>query len=360
MLTGLTLAYTNNDYIADKIFQRVPVTTETFKYKKYLKSLNLQVPDTLVGDTGEPNEVKFEFEKLTETVDGHSLIERIPQTSKQEAAAENEDIMTKTTNFLTNVFLGAREKRIADMLQDINNYDGNYKILTANEKFTKDNVDAFDVVDDACDKVWFNQYTDTVEVKAPSAVAAGLRVYLNKNRNIAKSLDNTVCKTVKGLEYPVEFILNKENTESNALNGAGITTFINYKGSYRIFGARNCAYPSKIGIETFDSVIDTKNHIEKTIENSSFYCIGEPITRAFIDNVLETINAKFNEWKNPANQIILGGNAWFDESLNTASQIANGKIRFSYKFCPPSVAEEIEYYSYVDINIITQALSNAD
>lgn len=203
----------------------------------------------------------------------------------------------------------------------------------------------------------YNQYMDTTEIKAPSAVAAGLRVYLNKNRNIAKSLDNTACKTVKGLEYPVEFILNKENTESNALNGAGITTFINYKGSYRIFGARNCAYPSKTGIETFDSVIDTKNFIEKTIENSSFYCIGEPITRAFIDNVLERIAAKFNEWKNPSNQIILDGSVWFDESLNPASQLANGKIKFSYKFCPPPVVEEIEYYSYIDINIITQALS---
>lgn len=206
----------------------------------------------------------------------------------------------------------------------------------------------------------YNQYTDAVEIKAPSAVAAGLRVYLNKTRNVAKSIDNTVCKTVQGLEYPVEFIINKENTESNALNGAGITTFINYKGSYRIYGARNCAYPSKTGIETFDSVIDTKNFIEKTIENSSFACIGEPVTRAFIDNVLEKINAKFNEWKNPSNQIILGGNAWFDESENPASQLANGKIRFSYKFCPPSVAEEIEYSAYIDINIITQAISNAD
>lgn len=206
----------------------------------------------------------------------------------------------------------------------------------------------------------YNQYTDTTELKAPSPVAAGLRVYLNKNRNVAKSIDNTVCKTVKGLEYPVEFVLNKENTETNALNGAGITTFINYKGAYRIYGARNCSYPSKTGIKTFDSVIDTKNFIEKTIENSSFYCVGEPITKGFIDNVLESINAKFNEWQNPANQIILGGNAWFDENENSASQIANGKIRFSYKFCPPSVSEEIEYISYIDINIITQALSNAD
>ena len=185
----------------------------------------------------------------------------------------------------------------------------------------------------------YNQYTDAVEVKAPSAVAAGLRVYLNKTENVAKSLDNTVSKTTQGLEFPVEFILNKENTESNALNGAGITTFINYKGSYRIYGARNCSYPSQTGIETFDSVIDTKNFIEKSIENASFECVGGRITRGFIDNILDKINAKFNEWANPENQIILGGNAWYDESLNTASQLANGKIRFSYKFCPPPVAE---------------------
>ncbi|MCR5260642.1 MAG: phage tail sheath subtilisin-like domain-containing protein [Candidatus Gastranaerophilales bacterium] len=206
----------------------------------------------------------------------------------------------------------------------------------------------------------YNQHTDTVETKAPSAVAAGLRVYLNKTENVAKSLDNTVCKTVLGLEYPVEFILNKENTESNALNGAGITTFINYKGGYRIYGARNCAYPSESGIETFDSVIDTRNFIEKTIENSSFECVGSRLTKGFIDNVLDVINAKFNEWKNAENQIILGGNAWFDESRNPAQQLANGKVRISYKFCPPPVVEELEYSSYIDINIITQALTNAD
>lgn len=155
MLTGLTLAYTNNDYIADKIFKKVSVTTETFKYKKYLKSLNLQLPETLIGETGEPNEVKFKAEKLMASVEGHSLIERIPETSNKEAKAENENLMISATNFLTNVFLGAREKRLADMLQDKNNYDGNFKELKSNEKFTVDTIDAFEIVDDACQKVWF-------------------------------------------------------------------------------------------------------------------------------------------------------------------------------------------------------------
>ena len=202
----------------------------------------------------------------------------------------------------------------------------------------------------------YNQYTDKNELKPLSPALAGLRVKLNKEENIAKSLDNTPIKTAKGLEYPVEFILNKENTESNALNDKGISTVINYKGEYRFWGGRNCSYPLKSGIETFDSPVDTANFIEKTIENASFILVGKSVTKAFIDNVLEQIQAKFNTWKNPENQIIYDGQVWFDDSLNPAEELANGHIIFSYKFCPLCVAEHIEYYSYIDISLINQAL----
>ncbi|MCR5260638.1 MAG: hypothetical protein K6C94_02250 [Candidatus Gastranaerophilales bacterium] len=155
MLTGISLAYTNNQYIADLIFKSVPVATESFKYKKYLKSMNLQLPETLVGETGEPNKVKFAHEKITASVDGHALIDEVSEVSNKEAAAENENLMISSTKFLTNVFLGAREKRIADLLQDTNTYSGNYQSLTSGQKFTNANVDAFGIVDDAAQKVWF-------------------------------------------------------------------------------------------------------------------------------------------------------------------------------------------------------------
>lgn len=202
----------------------------------------------------------------------------------------------------------------------------------------------------------YNQNTDENELRPLSPALAGLRVKLNREQNIAKSLDNTPLTTVKGLEYPVQWLLNKEDTEAGALNAKGITTVINYKGEYRTWGGRNCAFPAKTGIETFDSPVDTANFIEKTIENGSFVLVGKSVTRAFIDNVLEQIRAKFNTWQNPENQLIVGGSVWYDESLNPADELANGHIIFSYKFCPPPVAEHIEYYSYIDISLITQAL----
>ncbi|MBQ9688015.1 hypothetical protein IJV79_00100, partial [bacterium] len=140
----------------------------------------------------------------------------------------------------------------------------------------------------------------------------------------------------------------------NTLHSNGIATVINWQGSYRIWGARNCSYPSQTGIETFDCVIDTANFIEKTIEQGSFEFVGSKVTRAFIDNVLETIKAKFNSWKNLG--IILDGDVWFDMALN--SELDNGKIVFNYDFCPPGVAEHIRYNSYINVNYITTALTN--
>lgn len=204
----------------------------------------------------------------------------------------------------------------------------------------------------------YNQYLNEKLLKPISPVLAGLRVKVNKTMDIAKSIDNTKSLTITGLEYPIEFILNKENTETNALNGAGIATVINWKGTYRIWGARNCAYPSETGIETFDSVIDTANFIEKTIESGSFQCVGAKITRAFIDDVLEQIKAKFNTWKNPEVGLILDGDVWYDETINTAENISNGFITFCYDFCPPAVAEHIRYTSYINIKYITSALAS--
>ncbi len=203
----------------------------------------------------------------------------------------------------------------------------------------------------------YNQYLDETIAKSPSPTNVGIRVRLNKKRNIAKSIDNTVSKTTKGLEFPVEFVLNKENTESNALNGAGLGTYINYKGSYRVYGVRNLSYPSESGITTSESAQAVINFIEKTIEQGSFECVGENITKAFIDDVVEQINNKFNTWSNPENPIIYGGKCWFDESLNPVEDLANFKLVLSYEFCPLSTIETLTYRSTVNITIMKNSLS---
>ncbi len=206
----------------------------------------------------------------------------------------------------------------------------------------------------------YNSYQNTTKLKPLSPVLAGIRVRLDRERNVAKSTDNTTSKTIVGLQYPISFMLNKTGTDSNRFNALGITTVINYKGNYQIWGARNSSYPLKSGLMTFNSARRTRDFINKSVRESSFVCVGENITRGFIDDVLNAINSKFATWSNPLdidNYIIYGGEAYYDESLNKPETIADGHIYFSYNACPLANTERITFYDVLDISIITKALS---
>lgn len=206
----------------------------------------------------------------------------------------------------------------------------------------------------------YNSYQDTTSLKPLSPVVAGLRVKLDRERNVAKSIDNTVSKTITSTQFPVSFILDDSTTDSNRLNALGVTTVINYKGEYRIWGGRNTSFPNNEGLMTFESVRRTRDFINKSIQETSFVCIGENITRGFIDNILNMINSAFAKWSNPANKneyIIYGGEAYYDESLNTAESLANGHIYFPYEACPLCSAERITFKDILDITLITKSLN---
>lgn len=207
----------------------------------------------------------------------------------------------------------------------------------------------------------YNSNSDTTTLKPYSPVLAGIRVKLDRERNVAKSIDNTELKTVTGTEFPIYFKLNDKNCDANRFNKLGIATVINYKGAYHSWGGRNASYPSKEGLMTFESAKRTRLMVQKSIENASFVCVGETVTRGFIDDVLNTINAQFAKWSNTSdskNCIMYQGEAYWDESLNTAESLADGKIRFPFKWCPLCVAEHIVFEDILEISFITKALNN--
>ncbi len=182
-LTGVALSYKNKSYIADKIFKSVPVSTSSFKYLIYDKSLNLQLPETAIGSTGKPNEVDFGGEKRTESVKDNSLTVYIPKDAVEEAEKDGEDIFTRKTEFLTNIFDACREKRVADLLQNEKNYGSNVKMLGKDEKFTSKDVNAFDIVDTAAAEVWFKPNIMIGSRKAINALRKNPAVVKAANHN---------------------------------------------------------------------------------------------------------------------------------------------------------------------------------
>ncbi|MTI11562.1 hypothetical protein, partial [Sansalvadorimonas verongulae] len=54
VLTAIAIAYTNSEFIADRVLPRVGVGSREFKWTQYNKEDRFTIPETLVGRKGRP------------------------------------------------------------------------------------------------------------------------------------------------------------------------------------------------------------------------------------------------------------------------------------------------------------------
>lgn len=86
--TAIALAYTNRELIADQVLPRITVTSREFKWDKHEKAGLFQVPNTLVGRKGAPNEVEFTATEETASVGDYGLEDAIPSVDVEAAAGK--------------------------------------------------------------------------------------------------------------------------------------------------------------------------------------------------------------------------------------------------------------------------------
>lgn len=226
-LTGISLSYTNKKrFIADKIFNRVSVTTKNFQYYMYDKTSNLQLPDTTIGSTGMPNTADFDGNKITASVKDEALTTYIPKDDIDEAKADGENLFNKRTEKLTETFNACREKKIADLLQDEKNYGSNVKKLGNNEKFTLDNVDAFKIINEAASEVWIKPNVMIGSRKAIDALRENPFVVKAVNRN------NGGVGKVTLQELKEKFELDEVLVGESVVNTAKKGQIPNYVGAW--------------------------------------------------------------------------------------------------------------------------------
>lgn len=204
----------------------------------------------------------------------------------------------------------------------------------------------------------YNSYENEDQLKSPSAVAAGMRVYLDDTRGIQKSLSNTLSKTITRLETPISYRPGKTNTDANNLNAAGISVFMYHKG-YRSFGNRSANFPDESGAKTFECIQRVGDFIERSIVESTTGITDEPITTGLIDSVVSAVNSFLDNLKNPQNPVIIGGSFWYDSNLNTAEDIADGWTKFCFDYAPPTPNERTTYYREVNIQLYKNIGSEA-
>jgi hypothetical protein len=120
MLTNISIGYTNEQYISDKIFKAVPVAKQSDKYyvhgmEKFRQHDDLRAPGT------EANEINWTLSDDQFYTEGHALRTAIPDEEKQNAD-DIFDLETEGTELITEGVLLNREVDAANLVMNAQNY----------------------------------------------------------------------------------------------------------------------------------------------------------------------------------------------------------------------------------------------
>lgn len=135
MRTGISLAYKNEQYIADMALPRKPVTSLQYKYTLYNKADSFNVSDATIGRTGKVNEIEFGATETTSAIKDYALAENVPQQDIDHAKGTDIDPMSDATEYVTDQIMLAREVRVASLVHTKANYTSS-ETISGTDKWT--------------------------------------------------------------------------------------------------------------------------------------------------------------------------------------------------------------------------------
>lgn len=172
------------------------------------------------------------------------------------------------------------------------------------------------------------------------------------------SPSNLKLGDVVGVEHELSFVINDPDTEVNYLNANGIATLINF-GGWLAWGNRSAAFPNKTDPMTFLAWRRTADVIEESIEYFTMQFLDRPMfTRpdSLANTLLGRIQDSVNDFlRSKVGTAIIDGKCWITSADNPVDQLAQGRVKFRYRFTPPMVTEHI----ILEAEIYVQGLEDA-
>lgn len=183
-----------------------------------------------------------------------------------------------------------------------------------------------------------------------SPCVAGLIAKTDNDQGFWVSPSNKAINGIVGVHRPVDFALGDKNARANLLNEAKIATIIRQDG-YRLWGNRTLSSDPKWA---FLSVRRTADMINESLLRAHLWAVDRGITKTYIEDVTGGVNAYLRSLT--AKGAILGGTCWADAELNTADQIAQGRVYFDFDFTPVYPAEHVTFRSHLTNKYLTEIL----
>ena len=151
-----------------------------------------------------------------------------------------------------------------------------------------------------------------------------------------------------------EVILSLE--QANILNGGGVVTGLNFMGGFKVWGNYTACYPTNQDVKDyFIPVSRMIDFIGNTLIKTFWGKIDEPMTRRFIDTILDSCNIWLNGLTGAG--YILGGRCEMLDSENPVTNLMAGIVKLHVFVTPPSPAQEIDFVLEYDPAYVTEALS---
>jgi hypothetical protein len=136
-LTGIAIAYKNDEYIADMIAPREQVQAELFEWDELNIDQMYEFQNDQVGRLSAPNQVTFSSTRVQGSTLDHGLDSPVPQKDMDNYQGVGASPLAIATEGVTELVMLNREKRVADIVQSAASYKtGNKVVLSGTSQFS--------------------------------------------------------------------------------------------------------------------------------------------------------------------------------------------------------------------------------
>ena len=198
-------------------------------------------------------------------------------------------------------------------------------------------------------KQWSTTLNGDVSVPG-SAIAAGLFAQTDDRFGFWSSPSNKEIAGITGTVRPVEYLDGDKTCRANLLNGANITTIIR-DGGYRLWGNRTLSSDAKWG---FVTRVRTTDMVMDAIQAGMKWAVDRGITKTYVKDVTETINAFMRDLK--AQGAVINFEVYPDLEKTTATMIEQGKLFWIIRFTDVPPAENPIFQIEVTNQWLTEVL----
>lgn len=152
--TGISLAYTNRELIADQVLPRVPVAQYQFAWNRFNLGDRFTLPDTIMGRSAEANTVQFGVTRETGMIEDHGLGCYTPEVDVEEGALIGYSPLDNNALMLTELLLLRHEKSVADQVFSLNTYPSTQRAtLSGTDQFSHASSTPYDTIMNALESV---------------------------------------------------------------------------------------------------------------------------------------------------------------------------------------------------------------